>query len=148
MLSEQTQAPDFALPDQNGTMHSLQDYKGKWVLVYFYPKDDTPGCTKEACSMRDHYAELQKVVTVLGISSDSVESHKQFIEKYQLPFTLLADQEKKVIKEYGAEGTPFTKRISYLINPVGIITKTYPNVQPDQHAEEILRDMKAFTTQS
>jgi peroxiredoxin Q/BCP len=144
MLAVSISAPDFSLPDQDGTMHALQDYKGKWLLVYFYPKDDTPGCTAEACSMRDHYAGLKELVTILGISSDSVESHKKFAEKYHLPFTILADPEKKVIKAYEADGGLFTKRVSYLINPEGMIVKVYPKVKPEQHAEEILRHMQAF----
>src|SRR3989344_4135548 len=88
-------APDFTLPDQDGKTHSLSDYRGKWVLLYFYPKDDTPGCTKEACSIRDYFPDFRKLkIEVLGVSVDSVASHKKFAKKYSLPFTLLANTEK------------------------------------------------------
>lgn len=95
-------APDFTLADQDGKEHSLSDYKGKWVLLYFYPKDDTTGCTKEACAIRDSFPDFGKLqLTVLGVSTDPVKSHKKFAEKYKLPFTLLADAEKKVVNLYG-----------------------------------------------
>src|SRR3990167_8144531 len=97
-------APVFSLPDQNGKTHNLSDYKGKWVLLYFYPKDDTPGCTKEACGIRDSFGQLSTMAEVVGISRDSVKSHKKFADKYGLPFTLLSDPEAKVIKAYGAWG--------------------------------------------
>ena len=94
-------APDFSLPDQDGKIHKLSDYKGKWVLIYFYPKDDTPGCTVEACGIRDNFPKFQNSdLIVLGISKDSVASHKKFAEKYKLPFTLLADEAKEVIQAY------------------------------------------------
>ncbi len=144
MLNEGQQAPDFSLLDQDGHKHSLGEYKGKWVLLYFYPKDDTPGCTAEACALRDNYADLTKLSVVIGVSADSVESHKKFVDKYHLPFTLLADPEKKVIKEYGANGIPFNKRISYLIDPQGKIVKVYPKVDPQQHAAEISKDLQAL----
>lgn len=140
MLEINTPAPDFSLPDQNGTMHTLSAYKGQWVLVYFYPKDDTSGCTTEACNFRDKYDSLKQKLVILGISSDNQMSHKKFAEKYQLPFSILADTEKIVIKNYQAEGL-LAKRISYLINPQGIITKTYPKVDPAIHAQEILHDI-------
>lgn len=142
MLQTKTKAPDFELQDQNGKTHKLSDYKGSKVLVYFYPKDDTPGCTKEACSIRDAHADFSKLnLVILGISSDSVESHKKFAEKYNLPFILLADTDKKVIKAYDADGL-FTKRISYLINEEGDIVKEYPNVDPNTHAAQIYEDIK------
>ncbi|HKZ34904.1 MAG TPA: peroxiredoxin, partial [Patescibacteria group bacterium] len=98
-------AKDFNLPDENGKYHSLSDYLGKWVVLYFYPKDDTPGCTKEACSFRDHFAELKKYgVVILGISKDSIASHKKFSEKYHLPFPLLSDETKETLKAYGVWG--------------------------------------------
>ena len=98
-------APAFALPDQNGTLHTLSDYRKQWVLLYFYPKDDTPGCTKEACSIRDSFPDFKKLgIAVLGVSTDSVKSHKKFEEKYGLPFTLLADTDKKVVELYGVWG--------------------------------------------
>jgi peroxiredoxin Q/BCP len=133
-------APDFSLPDQNGKEHKLSDYKGKWVLLYFYPKDDTPGCTKEACAIRDNLPDFKKLKTiVLGVSADSVKSHGKFVEKYQLPFTLLADEDKKVIKQYGA-----WDRTSFLIDPRGKIVKIYEKVKPETHAEEVLMDLRNF----
>ena len=142
MLNPNTPAPDFIGVNQLNTKVSLNEFKGKTVLLYFYPKDDTPGCTKEACSLRDNFDELQKHVEVIGVSADDVESHKEFIEKYHLPFTLLADKDRKIIKAYEANGSLGTKRISYLIDPQGVILKAYPNVNPSQHAEEILQDVK------
>src|ERR1700741_5174413 len=102
MLKEKTKAPAFMLQDQDGKEHSLADYKGQWVLLYFYPKDDPPGCTTEACLIRDNWTEFKKLkVTVLGVSTDSVKSHKKFATKYALPFTLLADIDKEVVHAYG-----------------------------------------------
>jgi peroxiredoxin Q/BCP len=142
MLEIHTPAPDFTLPDQDNTNHTLSSYQGSFVLAYFYPKDDTPGCTKEACAIRDAYDIFkQHGITVLGISKDSVSSHKKFAEKYGLPFTLLADTDKKVISDYQAGSLLMTKRISYLIDPQGMIAKTYPNVDPAMHAKEILDDV-------
>lgn len=151
MLKINTKAPDFSLPDQNGKMHNLPDYRGKWVLVYFYPKDDTPGCTKEACSIRDNWPKFEKLdCVVLGISVDSVKSHGKFSDKYKLPFILLADEKKEVVKKYGAwqkknfMGKSYMgiKRISYLINPKGIVVKVYNDVKPAEHADEVLTDIK------
>jgi peroxiredoxin Q/BCP len=145
MLNIKTTAPDFKLLDQDGKEHSLTHHRGAYVLVYFYPKDDTPGCTTEACAIRDAYKEFEKNgVKVFGISADSVESHKKFAEKYQLPFTLLSDPQKEVIKTYGADGITFSKRISYLIDPDGVIVKTYPKVDPAHHGGEILEDIYAL----
>lgn len=138
-------APDFAALDQNGKQHSLTGYKGKWVLLYFYPKDDTPGCTKEACSFRDEFSDLKGKVAVLGVSHDRVESHAKFAAKYQLPFTLLSDPQKKIISDYEAKGFLFTKRISYLINPEGKIAKIYSSVSPKSHAKEVLGDWERFS---
>lgn len=145
MLAEGDKAPAFSLPDQNGKTHALKDYAGKWVLLYFYPKDDTTGCTKEACGIRDAWHDYEKAgIVVLGVSKDSVESHKKFEEKYSLPFTLLADTNKKLIEAYGAARGPFTARISYLIGSDGTIRKTYPKVDPAIHAPQILRDFEAL----
>jgi len=142
MLKIETLAPNFKLLDQNGEEHSLSEYRGFHVLVYFYPKDDTPGCTKEACVIRDMYNDFKSNdVKVFGISSDSVESHKRFEEKYKLPFTLLSDPDKEVIKKYRADGAISTKRISYLIGPDGVIEKVYPKVDPAHHGIEILKDI-------
>ena len=144
-------APDFSLPDQYGNTKSLSDYLGKHVLLYFYPKDNTPGCTKEACNFRDRLNELkQHNVQVLGVSKDSVESHKKFAEKFNLNFPLLSDQGKKVIKKYGiwVEKSMFGKkymgisRDSYLIDPKGKIIKHYHKVKPAKHVDEVINDLK------
>ncbi len=144
-------APDFKLPDQKGNDHSLKDYRGKWVVVYFYPKDDTPGCTKEACAVRDNLPAFKELkAAVLGVSVDSVRSHAKFAEKYGLNFTILADESKKVVNRYGVwakknfMGRKYmgTLRTSFLINPSGKIVKIYENVKPEVHAEELLEDLK------
>ncbi|HSX24530.1 MAG TPA: peroxiredoxin [Candidatus Andersenbacteria bacterium] len=155
MLLEHTKAPDFSAVDQFGKNHTLSDYKGKWLLLYFYPKDDTPGCTKEACAIRDAWTDFTDGgIHVLGVSKDSVKSHKKFAEKYSLPFPLLADEEKKLLNDYEALGEKTmygklhlgTLRVTYLIDPDGNIAKAYPNVKPDTHAQEILEDLKKMTT--
>jgi peroxiredoxin Q/BCP len=147
------QAPSFSLPDQNGTIHNLSDYKGKWVVVYFYPKDDTPGCTKEACSFRDQSEELVELgVAVVGISKDTVVSHKKFETKYTLNFPILADPEHKVIEAYGAWGPKKfmgreflgTHRNTYVINPDGEIVKEYKDVNPAGHTADVINDLHAF----
>jgi peroxiredoxin Q/BCP len=155
-IKEGQLAIDFTLPDQNGKLHKLSDYKGKWILLYFYPKDDTPGCTKEACSIRDSFPNFKKLNTIVfGISVDSVESHKKFAQKYNLPFTLLSDENKDVVKKYGVWGRKTfmgktyvgTKRTSFLINPEFRIVKIYENVKPEIHAEEVLNDLKLLNEQ-
>ena len=134
-------------------MHSLNEYRGKWVLIYFYPKDDTPGCTVEACGFRDRMKELQKRnIALLGVSKDSVESHQKFVKKYSLPFPLLVDPEKTMIEEYGAWGEKKFLgktfmgifRMSYLIDPEGKIAKVYEKVKSEGHAEEVLKDIEAL----
>lgn len=146
-------AVQFCLLDQNGNQRCLKDFLGKWVLVYFYPKDNTPGCTKEACGLRDAWADLNNQgLVVLGISGDSQASHKKFEEKYKLPFILLSDPEKEVIKKYGVlkEKSMFGKkymgisRESFLIDPKGVVVKHYDKVKPKIHAEEVLDDLKSF----
>ncbi|HVT00687.1 MAG TPA: thioredoxin-dependent thiol peroxidase [Patescibacteria group bacterium] len=146
-------APNFELEDQNGQVHRLSDYKNKWLVVYFYPRDDTPGCTKEACSFRDSSAEFKKLgVEVVGISKDNVRSHKKFETKFDLNFTLLADPEHKVIDAYGAWGRKKfmgrefdgTLRNTYLINPDGEIVKTYEKVNPLTHSGQILQDLASL----
>ena len=147
-----SKAPDFTLLDQDGKEHQLSSYKGSWVLLYFYPKDDTPGCTKEACAIRDAFPQFdsQKAV-VLGISPDSVKSHKRFAEKYKLPFTLLADEGHAVADTYGAWGAKKFMgraydgilRMSFLIDPKGNIAKVYEKVKPAEHAAEVLADLEA-----
>lgn len=144
-------APDFTLPDQDGALHTLSHHRGAWVLLYFYPKDDTAGCTKEACAIRDEFPAFGKLkAKVFGISADSVESHKKFAEKYQLPFTLLADTEKKVVNAYGVWGKKKFMgkeydgilRTSFLIDPEGNIAKVYEGVKPEVHAAEVLEDLE------
>ncbi len=143
MLNIGDQAPDFVLQDERGTEQSLKDYHGKWVVIYFYPKDDTPGCTKEACGIRDSFAEFTKQgIVVLGVSKDTPESHAKFKEKYSLPFTLLSDPEKVLINACGAGRGVFTARISYVIDPKGKVAKVYSAVTPATHAEEMLSDIK------
>ena len=146
-------APDFTLSDQFGTPHHLASYRGQWVLVYFYPKDDTPGCTTEACGLRDRFSEFQKIkAVVLGISTDSVESHKKFADKFKLPFPLLSDNQKSVVQAYGVWGEKQfmgktylgISRTSFLIDPKGKIAKIYPKVKPEEHTEDILRDLAQF----
>ncbi len=153
MLTIGTVAPDFTLQDQNGTFISLHDYHHTYCLVYFYPKDDTPGCTKEACAIADIYTEFEALnINVIGISKDSPKTHKKFAEKYNLPFRLLSDQEGETIDAYGAWqnksmfGRSFMgiARISYLLNLEGVVIKIYPNVDPATHALQILADVKAL----
>lgn len=144
MLQIGQTAPDFSLSDQNGVTHSLSQYRGKTVLLYFYPKDDTPGCVKEACTIAELYDEFGKLNTqVLGISPDSTESHQAFATKYNLPFLLLSDSRMETIKAYGAykEGEAYISRVSYLISPEGVIAKVYPDVDPATHAHTILADL-------
>jgi peroxiredoxin Q/BCP len=138
-------APDFTTPDQNNSLVTLSSFRGQWVLLYFYPEDDTPGCTKEACGIRDSFAEFQGKITVLGVSHDSVESHQKFQQKYSLPFLLLSDQNKSVSTLYDTNGLLFSKRISYLIDPTGHIVKVYPKVNVSTHAKTILRDFAKLT---
>ncbi len=151
------QAPEFTLPDQKGQQHNLSNYNGRWVVVYFYPKDDTSGCTAEACSFRDSIDTYKEQgIVVLGISKDSVASHEKFMNKYNLPFTLLSDPEKKVIMQYEAWGKKkmYGKeydgvlRISYIIDPEGMIRKVYEQVRPEEHAQQILQDIQTLTEQS
>lgn len=152
-LEEGDLAPDFTLPDQTGKPHTLADYRGRWVLIYFYPRDDTPGCTKEACAIRDNFPAFGKLdAQVLGVSSDSVTSHARFAQKYDLPFTLLADEEKQVVRQYGVWGEKKsfgktflgTRRMSYLIDPQGKIARVYRKVKPEAHAEQVLQDIEAL----
>lgn len=143
-------APTFSLPDQDGLTHTLEQYKGKWVILYFYPKDDTPGCTKEACNFQANIHEFQKKnIQILGVSKDSVKSHKKFADKFHLTFPLLSDPQATTIKDYNAWGEKkFMGRTfegilrnTYLINPQGEIEKTYEKVNPLTHASDILKDI-------
>ncbi len=146
-------APQFELQDQDGKTHTLSEYSGQWLVVYFYPKDDTPGCTKEACSYRDGREEITNLgAAILGISKDTVASHKKFAEKYHLNFPLLSDPDHVIIEAYGAWGEKKfmgrvyqgIKRNTYLINPKGEVVKTYENVNPLTHASTLIRDLKDF----
>jgi peroxiredoxin Q/BCP len=151
MLKVGRKAPLFKLMNQNEEMVSLKDLAGKWTLVYFYPKDDTPGCTKEACTIAEVYGDFKKQgVVVLGVSKDTPKSHLKFATKYNLPFTLLSDPEMEMMDKYGAfvekqmygKVVRGTNRISYLINPEGKIAKAYEQVDPANHALELLADIK------
>ena len=151
MLETGTKAPAFELPDQNGVMHRLEDYKGKKVILYFYPKDNTPGCTKQACGYSERYPQfMEKGAVILGVSKDSVASHKRFEEKYGLAFTLLSDPERTVIEAYDVwkekklygKVSMGTVRSTYVIDEQGIITVALPKVKPDTNAQEILALLK------
>jgi peroxiredoxin Q/BCP len=139
-------APGFELPDQDNNMHSLEGSLGEWVLLYFYPEDDTPGCTIEACEIRDNLPKFQNIgAEVFGISTDSVESHKKFAQKHGLPFTLLADEDGKVSESYGVARQGFNGknlRSSFLIDQEGRIAKIYEKVDPAVHAQEVLKDIQ------
>lgn len=145
MITINQVAPAFTLPDHTGTQRSLADWAGQWVLLYFYPKDDTPGCTTEACSLRDNLPKFSGAnAAVIGISADSVKSHAKFVAKYGLPFTLLADEDKTVCTTYGVSSVIGIKRSSFLIDPTGKIAKVYANVKPAEHAEQVLADIQTL----
>jgi peroxiredoxin Q/BCP len=140
-------APDFSLPDAQGNIYQLSELKGTWVVLYFYPRDNTPGCTKEACNFRDLYGQFQeKQVVVLGVSTDDAKSHEKFAKKFDLPFPLLIDDEGKVATTYDSYGLKKfmgkefmgISRNTFVINPDGTIEKIYKKVKPEFHAEEIL----------
>jgi peroxiredoxin Q/BCP len=146
-------APQFTLPDQTGAKVSLADYRGRDVVVYFYPKDDTPGCTKEACGFRDAWHELQeRGVVVLGVSPDRPAAHEKFRVKYRLPFPLLADPEKHALAAYGAWGekvmygkrTVGMIRSTFVIDGAGVVRKVFPRVKVDGHAEKVLEAVNAL----
>ena len=140
-LAEGQAAPNFTLQDQDGTEHTLSSYRGKKVVIYFYPKDDTPGCTKEACGIRDAYDDfVDQDIVVFGISYDGAEAHQSFIKKYNLPFNLLSDSDKSISRLYGTEGTFFPMRKTFLIDESGTIKKIYSKVSVVGHGHEILRD--------
>ena len=140
-------APDFSAATSGGGRVSPADFKGRNVILYFYPKDDTPGCTKEACAFRDYFADFKKAgAIVLGVSPDSVKSHDKFVEKFKLPFTLLADEDKRIVQAYGVWGEKMfmgrkylgVHRVTFLIGPDGRIRKIWPSVKPEEHAQEVL----------
>ncbi len=151
MLAVGQKALDFTLPDQDGKMHSLKDFLGTRFLLYFYPKDNTSGCTAQACALRDDFLGFKKLnVAIIGVSIDSVKSHKKFAEEYKLPFTLLSDEQKEVVQKYGVWGEKSmygrkymgTLRTSFLISKEGIIEKIYEKVKPAEHSREVLQDLQ------
>ncbi len=150
VLEKGVKAPAFELNDSEGKKHKLSDYLGETIVLYFYPKDDTPGCTKEACSFRDSYADFRNAgVTIIGISPDKVASHKKFKDKYSLPFTLLADPDHQVCEAYGVWGLKKSfgreyegvYRTTYIINPEGLIQRVFKNVKPSDHSQEVLSEL-------
>jgi peroxiredoxin Q/BCP len=152
-VKEGDKAPEFTAPTNGGGTVSLSDYKGKNVILYFYPKDDTPGCAKEACAFRDDFAEFKEQgAVILGVSTDPVKKHDKFVEKYKLPFTLLADEDKKIADAYGAWGQKTfmgvrytgTHRVTFLIGPDGRIKKIWTAVKPAAHAKEILEALRGI----
>lgn len=143
-------APDFDLPDQNGVRHNLKEFAGKWLVLYFYPKDDTPGCTQEACAFRDDMHKLTALgAQVVGISVDDSNSHAEFARKYHLPFPLLADKSTAVAARYGALMDlwllKFAKRYTFLIDPQGRVAMVYVKVETSRHSTEIIEDLKQLT---
>ena len=151
MLKINTKAPEFTLQDQDGNTHNLSDYKGRRVLLYFYPKDDTPGCTTEACNFRDGYKEFQDMgLVVIGVSADSVKSHRKFSDKFSLPFPLLSDETHEVCEAYGVWGKKKfmgreymgITRSSFLIDEKGKLIKIYEEVKASEHAEEVKKDIQ------
>ncbi|MFA6121004.1 MAG: peroxiredoxin [Sideroxydans sp.] len=142
-------APDFNLSDQEGKQHQLKDFAGKWLVLYFYPKDDTPGCTQEACAFRDDLSKLTKLgAQVVGVSVDDGASHAEFAKKYHLPFPLLADSKAEVAARYGALMDlgvfKIAKRYTFLIDPQGMVAKVYQKVETSRHSSEIIEDLKQF----
>jgi peroxiredoxin Q/BCP len=143
-------APAFKLQDQNGRWHTLEEYRGQWVVLYFYPKDETPGCTTQACELRDNIFAFRKIgATILGISVDDVASHKEFAEKHSLPFTILADSTKQTAKEYGVlvkmMGVfELAQRDTFIIDPQGRIAKHWAKVDPKGHSELVLKELGAL----
>lgn len=148
MLKPPYDAPDFSLPDETGTIHSLKDFAGKWLVLYFYPADDTPGCTVEACSLRDARDDIAELdAHIVGVSKDDAPSHEKFKAKYSLNFTLLIDPEKAVINTYGAWGKKMfgqegVLRRTFIINPAGKVVKVYGRVTPLGHGEQVVEELK------
>lgn len=152
VLTAGEKAPEFELMDNEGNSHKLSDYQGQTIVVYFYPRDNTPGCTKEACSFRDAYADFRKEgVEVIGISPDSEQSHSKFIEKYELPFTLLSDPDNQVCEAFGVWGLKKMAgreyegvyRTTFVIGPDGVIKHVFENVKPADHSQEVLAEVLA-----
>ena len=146
-LKEGDKAPDFSAPTNGGGKIALSDFRGKHVILYFYPRDDTPGCTKEACAFRDEFAAFKKKgAVVLGVSVDPVKAHDKFAAKFELPFTLVSDEDKKIVQAYGVWGEKRfmgrkymgTHRVTFWIGPDGRIQRIWPQVKPEEHAQEVL----------
>lgn len=142
-------APNFDLPDQNGVFHTLKEYRGKWLVLYFYPKDDTPGCTTEAQNFTKDYNIIEKLgAVVVGASLDDIESHKKFAAKYNIPYTLLADKDEVMATAYDVvKNIPlmhYAKRQTFIINPQGIVAKFYEDVTASEHSQEVIKDLKAL----
>lgn len=144
MVTVGSLSPAWTSVDQDGATHASSEYRGKWLLLYFYPKDDTPGCTIEACGFRDAWGQLSSRLKILGVSSDSSESHQKFIEKYHLPFPLLVDVDGALRVLFQADGTQYPKRTSFLIGPSGHIEKVYEGFDCTNHASTIERDLTAL----
>lgn len=143
-----TPAPEFSLADHLGRTRTLAEFRGKWVVLYFYPKDDTPGCTEEACSFRDDIFKLNQLgAQVIGVSLDDSASHAQFAKKYKLPFPLLADPSGAVTRSYGAlpQGSRYAKRYTFLIDPAGKVAKVYTSVETSRHSVEVIEDLKRMS---
>jgi thioredoxin-dependent peroxiredoxin len=143
-------APDFNLPDQNGQLHSLKEYAGKWLVLYFYPKDDTPGCTQEACAFRDDLNQITELgAQVVGVSVDDTSSHAEFAKKYHLPFPLLADKTTETADRYGALMNLYlikvARRYTFLIDPKGNVSKVYLSVETSRHSKQIIDDLQKLT---
>ncbi|MFZ2544693.1 MAG: peroxiredoxin [Candidatus Saccharimonadales bacterium] len=148
MLKPPYQAPDFSLPDETGKLYSLKDFAGQWLVLYFYPEDDTPGCTVEACSLRDARDDIASLgAQIVGVSKDDAPSHEKFKAKHSLNFTLLTDPQKVAIKAYGAWGkkqfgVEGVLRKTFIINPDGIVVKVYGRVTPEGHGEQIVTELR------
>ncbi len=150
---EGSEAPGFRLQDQNGEWHDLKDYRGSWLTIYFYPKDDTPGCTTEACNFRDNIYAFKAIgASVIGISVDDVDSHREFSEKYKLPFVILSDHGGSTSEAYGVlrdwKLVQIASRQTFLVNPQGVIVKHYADVDPDNHTQEVLNDLQGLMSES
>jgi peroxiredoxin Q/BCP len=146
-------APDFNLPDQNGQSHTLKEFQGKWLVLYFYPKDDTPGCTQEACAFRDDLRQLSELgAQVVGVSVDDSSSHAEFAKKYHLPFPLLADKTTETAARYGALMNlgilKVARRYTFLIDPQGKVSKVYLSVETSRHSKEIIDDLKKLSAKA
>ncbi len=148
-LDEGSPAPEFQLPDQNGRTRTLLELRGRWVVLYFYPKDDTPGCTREACALRDEFVTFSELgARVIGVSLDRVKSHERFARKHVLPFPILSDRGGWVALAYGVRGglgpLKYAKRVTFLIDPEGRIARVYRNVKPRTHAAQLLAGLRAL----